>query len=222
MTTQRRDAPYVLDRLLTRQASIPGPVVDSPYRFATKETGIAAVAQVMAAGRWAIDSADLYLYQEDADGLSLPVGGSLPLDDTTMVTITAGAYTFTTVLLSYETLRDPIGGFPLSDRRHLTLAMVPTIPGTEITITLPIGSAPTIITGTQQVWCTRLDFRGRDQINIVPYGVFTLADSRIIVRNDGSWSTMDVFELEGASFNVRGIAEIGGRKQYLELLVRTG
>ena len=214
-----RHLEYVLDRLLTRQTSIPGPVVDTTYRFNSKEL---SVTEVIAAGRWAIDGVELYLYQEDADGLLLPVGDSLTPDDESLVTITSGEYTFTTMLLSFETARN-INHTPLTNRRHLTLAMAPTIPQPEFTISLPIAGQPTIITSTKQVWCTRLDFRGRDQINITAFGAtFTLGDTRIIVRNDGTWKPFDVFSLDGAGYNVRGVSEIGGRKQYLELVARSG
>ena len=153
---------------------------------------------VIYAGRWAIDGVNLYLFEEDADGLALPSGDSVTLDDESMVTITSGEYTLTTTLLSFEAARNPLSQMPLTDTRHLTLAMAPNIPLPEFTISLPIAGQPTIITSTKQVWCTRLDFRGRDQINITNFGAnFTLADTRIIVRNDGSWDTMDTFTLDG-------------------------
>ena len=67
--------------------------------------------------------------------------------------------------------------------------------------------------GEQKVWCGLRDFTGRDQINIAPGQFFELSDTRIIVRADGTWDV-------GDSYTVRGIARVGGRKQYLELLSR--
>ena len=215
MTTR---AEYVLDRLLTRQTSIPGPeMVDPTYRFDSKQSG---VTNVRAAGRWAIDGSALYVYDHDADGLALPVAGSIALDADSMVTITSGEYTFTTTLLVYNVGVNPFGQ-PLANTLRFELAMAPSIPG-AFTISLPVAAEATVITGTQQVWCARLDFRGRDHVNIGAGSFFTLEDTRIIVRNDGSWANMDTFTLDGESYVVRGVAEVGGRGRHLELLARGG
>ena len=151
--------------------------------------------------------------------MALPMAGSLTLDDTSIVHIVAGSYNLATTLLVYNIGINPLGtGLP--NTRRLDLAVAPAIPSHDFTIALPTGAEPTVITGTKQVWCTRLDFRGRDQINIGAGSNFTLADTRIIVRNDGTWAAMDTFTLDGVSYSVRGVAKIGGRGQYLELLAR--
>ena len=214
MTTRHLE--YTLDRLLTRQTSIPGPdVVDPVFRFDAKES--AGVMNVRAAGRWAIDGVNLFVYDHDADGLPLPL--AIALDAESMVEITSGEYFFTTTLLVYDVALNPLGQ-PFANTRRLEMGSEPTLP-VAFTISLPTGAEPTTITGAKQVWCTRLDFRGRDQLNIGDGSNFELGDTRIIVRNDGTWSTMDTFELAGESYTVRGVAEVGGRKQYLELLARS-
>ena len=213
-----RHLEYVLDRLLSRETSIPGPTVDTTYRFNGKASGI---TNVDAVGRWFLDGVNLYVYEEDADGVALPVGGSLTLVDTSIVHIVAGSYNLATPLLAYQAGLNPLGQ-ALPDTRRLELAMSPAIVGGDFTISIPTGQEQTTIMGTKKVWCTRLDFRGRDQINITNFANFTLADTRIIVRNDGSWDTMDTFTLDGDTFTVRGVAKVGGRGRFLELLARGG
>ena len=212
-----RHLEYVLDRLLSRETSIPGPdVVDPTYRFNSKVTGVTGLDAV---GKWFLDGVNLYVYEEDADGVALPVAGSLTLDDTSMVHIVATGYDLVTTLLVYAIGLNLLGqGLPTT--RHLELAMAPAIVGSDFTISLPTGAVQTTIMGTKKVWCTRLDFRGRDQINIGAGSNFTLADTRVIVRNDGTWHTMDTFTLDGDNFTVRGVAKIGGRGRFLELQAR--
>ena len=213
MTTRHLE--YTLDRLLTRQTSIPGPEIDPIYRFDSKQSG---VTNVRAAGRWAIDGSTLFVYDHDADGLALPVAGSIALDADSMVEITSGEYTFTTTLLVYNVGLNPFGQ-PLANILRFGLALAPSIPG-AFTISLPVAAEATVITGTKQVWCTRRDFTGRDQLNIGDGSHFTLADTRIIVRADGTWNTLDLFTFEGDNYAVRGVSAIGGRGRYLELLAR--
>ena len=209
-----RHLEYTLDRLLTRQTSIPGPpVVDPVFRFDAKESAM----NVRAAGRWAIDGANLFVYDHDADGLPLPL--AIALDAESMVEITSGEYFFTTTLLRYNVALNPLGQ-PLPNTRRLEMGSEPTLP-VAFTISLPTGAEPTTIIGTKQVWCTRLDFRGRDQIQIAPGQFFDLSDTRIIVRADGTWDVGDTFTLAGESYTVRGVAEIGGRGRHLELLARS-
>ena len=214
-----RHLEYTLDRLLTRQTSIPGPeIADPTYRFDSKVTG---VTNISGPGIWSVSGVNLYVYEEDADDVALPMAGSLTLDDTSIVHIVAGSYNLATTLLVYNIGVNPLGtGIP--NTRRLELAEAPVFPaGNDLTISIPTGAEPMVITGTKQVWCTRLDFRGRDQLNIGDGSHFTLADTRIIVRNDGTWSNSDLFTLEGGNYTVRGVSAIGGRKQYLELLART-
>ena len=82
------------------------------------------------------------------------------------------------------------------------------------------GTQTTTSTTEQEVWCGLKDFTGRDQINIAPGQFFELSDTRVIVRADGTWDVGDTFTLDGDSYTVRGIARVGGRRQYLELLSR--
>ena len=133
MTTRHLE--YTLDRLLTRQTSIPGPeMADPTYRFNSKESG---VTNVRAAGQWDIDGVNLFVYGHDADGLSLPVAGSIALDADSMVTITSGQYTFTTTLLRYNVALNPLGT-PVGNIRVLELGAQPAIPdGSDFTISLP-------------------------------------------------------------------------------------
>ena len=216
MTTKHLE--YVLDRLLTRQTAVPGPRgADPAFRFNDRQSNL---GNVFIAGRWFLDDVDLYLFHKDADDVALPVAGSLTLDDTSMVHIVATGYDLVTTLLVYAIGLNPLGqGLPTT--RSLELAVAPAIPSGNFTIALPTGEEPPTITGTKKVWCTRRDFTGRDQLNIGDGSFFTLEDTRVIVRNDGSWSTMDTFTLEGETYTVRGVAQVGGRGRFLELVVRS-
>ena len=215
MTTRHLE--YTLDRLLSRETTIPGPdVTDPTFRFTTKVTG---VTNLQAAGQWFLDVINLYIFHEDADAVALPMGGSLTLDASSIVLITAGAYSLATTLVAYGVGANPFGQ-PLPDTRRFELGDAPAIPSHDFTITIPTGAEPTTIIGTKKVWCMRRDFTGRDQINIGDSTYFTLEDTRIIVRDDGTWANMDTFMLEGVNYTVRGIAKVGGRGQYLELLAR--
>ena len=104
----------------------------------------------------------------------------------------------------------------------MTLAEVPpTLPAApEVVINLPTGGESAGETVEQKVWCAIRDFTGRDQIVAGASFLFTEGDTRVIVRADDSWAVMDTFTLEGVEYEVRGIARVGGRKQYLELLSR--
>ena len=215
MTTKHLE--YTLDRLLSRETSIPGPRgADPAFRFNDRQSNL---GNVFIAGRWFLDDVDLYLFHKDAEHVALPEAGSISLDDESMVTITSGEYTFTTTLLVYNIGLNPLGQ-GLTNTRRLEMGAEPTIPG-AFTISLPVAAEATVITGTKQVWCTRRDFTGRDQLNIGDGSFFTLEDTRVIVRNDGSWSTMDTFTLEGETYTVRGVAQVGGRGRFLELVVRS-
>ena len=72
------------------------------------------------------------------------------------------------------------------------------------------------------VWCSRRDYRGRDQLNIGPGQHFELSDSRFVVRSEGpAWAVNDTFTFEGDTFVVRGVNELQGRHGFLELLARS-
>ena len=60
---------------------------------------------------------------------------------------------------------------------------------------------------------------GRDHLNIGDGSNFQLADTRIIVRAEGSWEVGDTFTLEGQRYVVRGVSQLG-RSRFLELLAR--
>ena len=58
MTTRHLE--HTLDRLLTREATIPGPAIDVPmYRFNAKVTG---VTNISGPGMWFVDGVNLYVY----------------------------------------------------------------------------------------------------------------------------------------------------------------
>ena len=86
----------------------------------------------------------------------------------------------------------------------------------------PLGNPlPPTSTTEVKVWAARRDFASRDQINIGDGSFFELSDTRIIVRVEGpAWDVGDTFTLEGESYTVRGVSQLG-RSRYLELLARS-
>ena len=216
-----------LDRLLTREITVPGaPLAGVTYRYDVEVTAISALLtpSLSGQGSWAGIGTSLWLFETDADGAAIPEAGSITLDSTSMVVITGdGGYTFTTVLTEYTAGRNPLTAHPIDDTRWLTLQNFPhpDIPDSgPITVTLPSGGLGPNVTVQQEVWCALRDFTGRDQLTIAPGQFFELEDTRVIVRDDDSWSVMDTFTLDGDRYTVRGIAQVGGRRQYLELLSR--
>ena len=217
-----------LDRLLTRERIVPGePLVGSTYRYDVRAVAIAedTTPSLFIQGHWAGIGHRVWLYETDADGVAIPEGDSITLDSTSMVVFTGdGGYTFTTVLTGYTSARDPLTIQPIADTRRLSLHNDPQLPDTgDITVTLPTGGLGPDVAIEQKVWCGLRDFTGRDQINISSSGAFfELSDTRVLVRADDTWAVGDTFTLDGDNYAVRGIARVGGRKQYLELLSRGG
>ena len=164
----------------------------------------------------------MWLYETDADGVDIPEGDPITLDSTSMVVFTGdGGYTFTTVLTGYTGARDPVTAHPIAETQRLTLHNDPQLPSSgAITVTLPTGGLGPDVTVQQEVWCALRDFTGRDQLNIGEGSNFTLADTRVLVRADGTWDVGDTFTLEGESYTVRGVRQLG-RSRHLELLART-
>ena len=118
-----------------------------------------------------------------------PEGDPITLDSTSMVVFTGdGGYTFTTVLTGYTAARDPVTAHPIAETQRLTLHNDPQLPSSgAITVTLPTGGLGPDVTVQQEVWCALRDFTGRDQLNIGEGSNFTLADTRVLVRADGTW-----------------------------------
>ena len=209
-----------LDRLLTRQVSIPGMVLPgATYRYTERDT---SVGGINGPGEYYPDGVNWFMHVTDADGLTLPAVDSLTLGDAVTI-VGAEFFNHVTTLVAYEQARNAFGQL-LPNVIVMEIASAPpALPvAHEVVITLPTGgmSAPT--EGEQKVWCGLRDFTGRDQLNIAPGQFFELGDTRVLVRADGSWDVGDTFTLDGDSYTVRGIARVGGRKQYLELLSRGG
>ena len=207
-----------LDRLLTRRVLLPGMVLpDATYRYTERD---GSVSGINGQGEYFPSGVNWFMHIMDAEGLTLPAADSLTVGDA--VTIMGdGGYTFNTTLVAYEQARNFFGQF-LPSVIVMELASAPELPAAaEVIITLPTGGTSAPTEGDQKVWCGLRDFTGRDQINIGEGSFFTLADTRVIVRADGTWTTGDDFTLDGQGYTVRGIARVGGRRQYLELLART-
>ena len=156
----------------------------------------------------------------DSNGLSFPDDLSLPVSGVEVAWDGATA-TILTITAYGSSCVTPITFIPLGIL--LTFDATLPAPGTALTIRVASGGTQTTTSTTEQrVWCGLRDFTGRDQINIGEGSHFTLADTRVLVRADGSWDVGDTFTLDGLTvYAVRGIARVGGRKQYLELLSRT-
>ena len=130
-----------------------------------------------------------------------------------------GAAATILTITALDILRDPLSFIPLGIL--LTFDATLPAPGTALTVRVASGGTQTTTSTTEQrVWCALRDFTGRDQINVSDHAFFTLADTRVLVRDDGTWNVMDTFTLDGQGYTVRGIARVGGRRQYLELLSR--
>ena len=168
-------------------------------------------------GAWRRDSdTELAIGLNDSNGLSFP-DLTLPTNGVEVAWDDATATILTITDMGF--LRNPFG-LPLGIL--LTFDATLPAPGTALAIRVPSGGTRTITSTTeQQVWCQLRDFTGRDQIISGGGFHYSLEDTRVIVRADGLWSTMDTFTLDGDNYTVRGIARVGGRRQYLELLSRT-
>ena len=206
-----------LDRLLTREHTVEVEVPTTTYAYDAQEL---SGGNRIDDGEWRRDSdTELAIGLNDSNGLSFPDDLTLPASGVEVSWDGAAATILTVTAL--EILRDPIIFIPLGIR--LTFNATLPAPGTALAIRVPSGGTQTTSSTTEQkVWCGLRDFTGRDQINIAPGQFFELGDTRVIVRADGSWSVMDTFNLDGQDYTVRGIARVGGRKQYLELLSRGG
>ena len=207
-----------LDRLLTRVVSIPGmELPGATYRYTERDT---STGGINGPGEYYPNGVNWFMHVTDADGLILPMADSLTVGDVVTI-VGAEFFNHVTTLVAYEQALNPFGQL-LPNIIVMEIASAPTALPTapEVVITLPTGgiSAPT--EGQQEVWCGLRDFTGRDQINIGEGSHFTLADTRVLVRADGSWDVGDTFTLDGQRLTVRGIARVGGRRQYLELLSR--
>ena len=207
-----------LDRLLTRTVLLPGMVLSgASYRYTQRDT---STGGINGPGEYFPDGVNWFMHVTDADGLTLPAVDSLTLGDAVTI-VGAEFFNHVTTLVAYEQAQNPFGQL-LPNIMVMEIASAPpALPAAhEVAITLPTGGMNAPMEGEQKVWCGLRDFTGRDQLNIGDGSNFTLADTRVIVRADGSWTVGDVFSLDGTSYTVRGIARVGGRRQYLELLSR--
>ena len=205
-----------LGRLLTRM--VPGEVLSgTTYRYTERDSSLGGIN---GQGEYFPDGDTWYMHVMDSDGDSLPAADALTVGDAVTI-MGAEGYNHLAVLASYGQALNPLGQ-PLGNVMRMELAEAPpTLPiEHEVVITLPVGGMSAGAEVEQRVWCALRDFTGRDQITVADHAFFTLADTRVIVRDDGTWNVMDTFTLDGQSLTVRGIARVGGRRQYLELLSR--
>ena len=207
-----------LDRLLTRRVSNPGMVLSgTAYRYTERD---GSVTGINGPGEYFPDGVNWFMHVMDSDGLTLPAADSLTVGDAVTI-VGAEFFNHTTTLVAYEQAQNAFGQV-LPSVIVMELASAPELPvAPEVVITLPTGGMSAPMEGEQKVWCGLRDFTGRDQLNIGDGSNFTLSDTRVLVRADGSWDVGDTFTLDGQGYTVRGISRVGGRKQYLELLSRT-
>ena len=205
-----------LDRLLTREHTVEVEVpATTTYAYDAQEL---SGGNRIDDGEWRRDSdTELAIGLNDSNGLSFPDDLSIP---TSGVEVSWDGATATILTITaLDILRDPLSFIPLGIL--LTFDATLPAPGTALTVRVASGGTQTTTSTTEQrVWCALRDFTGRDQITVADHAFFTLADTRVIVRDDGTWNVMDTFTLDGQSLTVRGIANVGGRRQYLELLSR--
>ena len=205
-----------LDRLLTREHSVEVEVpATTTYAYDAQElSGGSRIDD----GEWRRDSdTELAIGLNDSNGLSFPDDLSIPASGVEVSWDGAAATILTVTAL--EILRDPLSFISLGIL--LTFDATLPAPGTALTVRVASGGTQTTTSTTEQkVWCGLRDFTGRDQLNIGSGQFFELGDTRVLVRADGSWDVGDTFNLDGQGYTVRGIARVGGRRQYLELLSR--
>ena len=166
-------------------------------------------------GEWRRDSdTELALGLNDTNGLAFPDDLTLP---TSVEVAFDGAAATILTITALDVLRDPLSFIPLGIR--LTFGGTLPAAGTALAITVETGGTQTV---TRQTWAARRDFMGRDVVQASDTGLYSLADSRFIVRAEGpAWDEGDTFiDDEGVTRTVRGVAQIG-RSRYLELLARS-
>ena len=216
MTTRRNFAAPVLDRLLQREVetSIEVPATMA-YAFNELHTGGGSTD--LDDGKWLRPSdTELIIGTADSDGVDFPVDLMLPV---TVAVAWDGAAASDLSLTTLLIVRNLFSFAPISIR--LTFGAALPAAGTALAITVATGGTQTSTqTVTRSVWCARRDFTGRDQINIDDGQFFELSDTRVIVRAEGpAWDVGDTFTLEGESYTVRGVSQLG-RSRHLELLAR--
>ena len=207
-----------LDRLLTRTVLLPGMVLSgTAYRYTERDS---STGGMNGPGEYFPDGVNWFMHVMDSDGLTLPAADSLTVGDAVTI-VGAEFFNHTTTLVAYEKALNAFGQV-LPNVIVMELASAPpALPvAHEVVITLPTGGMSAPMEGEQKVWCGLRDFTGRDQLNIGEGSNFTLSDTRVLVRADGSWDVGDTFTLDGQGYTVRGIARVGWRRQYLELLSR--
>ena len=205
-----------LDRLLTREHTVEVEVpATTTYAYDAQEL---SGGNRIDDGEWRRDSdTELAIGLNDSNGLSFPDDLSIPTSGVEVSWDGAAATILTITAL--DILRDPLSFIPLGIL--LTFDATLPAPGTALTVRVASGGTQTTTSTTEQkVWCGLRDFTGRDQLHIAPGLLFELSDTRVLVRADGTWDVGDTFTLDGQGYTVRGIARVGGRRQYLEMLAR--
>lgn len=223
MTSQRQ--PPVLDVLINRTVmETPVGPATTTFRFNRRAGPLDSIM----AGEWTFGGTRITASLEDADGLGLPVPGSLTLDVSSVLTVASGNYSITLPFVDYTQATDPFNS-PLNAARidftgALDSNLLPSQGGTaDVFITLPLGGTPSPVTTTVQVWATRRDFLGRDFVTAVDSSLISISDSRFLVRNLGHpWEVGDTLTDEyGDVRTVRGVAHYpAGRGAFLEVLAR--
>ena len=218
MTTPRDYAP-VLDRLLQREVSSMVEVAGTiAYVFDAEYLG--GGSDRLDDGTWVRNSdTQITIGLNDSNGIPFPVDLAIPTPGVE-VSWDGGAVE----TLSITALLEVRTGFNLL-LTALRLDFDGALPaaGTALTITVQTGGTQTVTQTVQrQTWAARRDFMGRDVVQASDTGLYSLADSRFIVRAEGpAWDEGDTFiDDEGVTRTVRGVAQIG-RSRYLELLARS-
>ena len=188
----------------------------TPYAYDTQDSQAGRVDD----GGWRRESdTELAIGLRDSNGLAFPVF-TLEAPVSGVEVAWDGAAATVLTLTALAALRNPFGtplGVVLTFNGPLPAA------GTALVIMVPSGGTQTVTqTVMQPLWAGRRDFSGRDVVQASDTGLYSLADSRFIVRAEGpAWDEGDTFiDDEGVTRTVRGVAQIG-RSRYLELLARS-
>ena len=215
--TLREFTPPVLDRIIKREATV-------------EKTGAAVHSYT-----WNVEDRqqerpdDMSWYRESDTELRVALdatsGGDFPTDLTAPIEGVGvswdGAEPVTLTVTAIEIIRLGFTFVPVGVR--LTFDGDLPAAGMVLTLSIPTGEETTITTTVMRSeWAARRDFMGRDVVSASDTGLYSLTDSRFIVRAGGpGWDEGDNFtDDEGTTRTVRGVAQIG-RGRYLELLARS-
>ena len=188
----------VLDRLLTRIVS-------------TASIGSSVVEYLIRSGRWSSRGSTLSIPLRDQDGRSIVLPATAPwmvVLDGNMSSVGAveGEYVYGN-LVGYKLTVSPQGVVPTDTSMQLML-------GISTAAGVPVEKEVS-------TWCQRRSIPVRDKLLVDEDKSIVVNMVQFVVRNDESWVEGDFFTFDTERFQVQGVDELLGRKQYLSILAKS-